>query len=119
MLYLLAGCRQPVHHRRCNSALESPSRIRTGFHQSTSGCTATDYTAVPNTDTSRNIDSRTVFGLEKFSGCKNLPCVSSNPFVPHDPLRLWLPAIHTVVTWDIGTEFPVVCLVRLDVNWDN
>ena len=53
VLYLLAGCRQPVHHRRRDGALEPSSGIRPGFHQGTSGRAAADHTAVPSTDTAR------------------------------------------------------------------
>jgi len=71
VLYLLAGCRQPVHHRRRNGALEPSSGIRPGFHQGTSGRTAADHTAVPNMGTARGrrLGPCAAFGLEMVSGC--------------------------------------------------
>jgi len=82
VLYLLAGCRQPVHHRRRNGALEPSSGIRPGFHQGTSRRAAADHTAVPNTDTARGrrLGPCAAFGLEMVSGC----CVMGS----HSPVSI-------------------------------
>ena len=82
VLYLLAGCRQPVHHRRRNGALEPSSGIRPGLHQGTSGRAAADHTAVPNPDTvrGRRVGPCAAFGLEMVYGC----CVMGS----HSPVSL-------------------------------
>ena len=92
MLYLLAGCRQPVHHRRRNGALDPSSGIRPGFHQGTSGRAATDLTAVPNTDTARGrrLGPCAAFGLEMVS--EDRTSVRSHD--RHPPIRVTQHAVH-------------------------